>query len=206
MAHAYHDIAFTETVKALQQANGSRDSYARFEEGSVRGHQIGPREAGFIAERDSFYMASVSETGWPYLQHRGGPKGFLRTLDEHTLGFADYSGNRQYVSLGNFETDNRVSLFLMDYANRQRLKIFGRAYLVEPGDMATLTRLDVGEYSANVECGIRIVIDGVDWNCPQHITPRYDEAQVARVVEKLTARIVELEETLAGTAAGAARD
>nr|MDJ0860232.1 pyridoxamine 5'-phosphate oxidase family protein [Dinoroseobacter sp.] len=127
MAHAYHDIAFTDAVKSIQDLRGSRASYARFEDGPLRGDQIGPNEAAFISARDSFYIASTGATGWPYMQHRGGPTGFVRVLDEQTLGFADFSGNKQYVSLGNIKGDDRVSLFFMDYANRTRLKMFGKA-------------------------------------------------------------------------------
>ena len=197
MGHAYHDIAFTDTVKALQDTHGSRASYARFEDGAKRGDQIGPDEARFIADRDSFYMASTSETGWPYVQHRGGPAGFVRVLGPRTLGFADFAGNRQYVSLGNVQNDNRVSLFFMDYANRRRLKVFGRAMTSDPADAETLARLQVPDYRAKVERGILIQIEAVDWNCPQHITPRYTEGDVAQVVEKLTTRIADLEARLA---------
>ncbi len=177
MAHAYHDIAFTDTVKALQDQFGSRASYARFEDAPQRGAQIGPREAAFIAARDSFYIASTSETGWPYLQHRGGPEGFMRVLDEQTLGFADFSGNRQYVTLGNLASDNRVSLFFMDYANQTRLKVFGHAEVIDPEDTDTLTKLAMPEYRARVERGMRIRVSAFDWNCPQHITPRFTEEE-----------------------------
>ncbi len=123
MAHRFAEIAFTETVKGIQEAMGSRKSYARMEEGEVStNHLLGPDEVSFIAARDSFYMATISETGWPYVQHRGGPVGFVRVLDEKTIGFADFRGNRQYVSVGNVMKDNRVSLFFMDYPNRRRLK------------------------------------------------------------------------------------
>ncbi len=197
MGHAYHDIAFTDTVKVLQETRGSRGAYARFEEGPTRGDQIGPAEAAFIAERDSVYMASIGETGWPYVQHRGGPAGFVRVLDAKTLGFADFAGNKQYVSLGNMQTDDRVSLFFMDYANRRRLKLFGRASVVDPEDSETLERLQLPDYRARVERGISISVEAFDWNCPQHITPRYTEGQVAQVVEKLTAQVSELQDELA---------
>uniref|UniRef100_UPI002FC94689 pyridoxamine 5'-phosphate oxidase family protein n=1 Tax=Bosea sp. (in: a-proteobacteria) TaxID=1871050 RepID=UPI002FC94689 len=127
MTHRFLEIATTPAVRAAQQAQGSRRAYARQEEGALHHDRLGGSEAAFIAARDSFYMASVSETGWPYLQHRGGPAGFLRVLDETTLGFADLRGNRQYLSLGNLTVDDRVCLFLMDYGNRARLKLFGRA-------------------------------------------------------------------------------
>ena len=196
MAHAYHDIAFTETVKALQEQQGSRASYARFEDAPQRGEKIGQDEAAFISARDSFYIASTSETGWPYMQHRGGPQGFMRVLDDRTLGFADFAGNRQYVTLGNLRGDDRVSLFFMDYANRTRLKVFGRAEVVDPSDTETLEKLAVPGYRARVERGMLIRVSAFDWNCPQHITPRYTEAQVAQVVEKLTQRVADLEAQL----------
>ena len=199
MAHAWHDIAFTDGVKALQEARGSRASYARFETGARRGDRIGPDEAAFIAARDSVYMASVGETGWPYIQHRGGPAGFVRVLGDRTLGFADFAGNRQYVSLGNLRHDDRVSLFFMDYVNRARLKVFGRASVVDPDETATLARLVLPEYRAKVERGLRIEVEALDWNCPQHITPRYTQAEVARVVDRRTSRVAELERRL-GTA------
>jgi len=179
MSHAYHDIAFTDAVKTLQSARGSRDSYARFEAGPVRGDALGPREAAFIAARDSFYMASTSETGWPYMQHRGGPVGFVRVLDAQTLGFADFAGNKQYVSLGNLGHDDRVSLFFMDYPNRTRLKMFGHASVIDPSETDTLASLAVPGYPARVERGVRIRVAGLDWNCPQHITPRYSAAELA---------------------------
>ncbi len=200
MAHAWHDIAFTDTVKALQSARGSRASYARFEDGPVRGDRLDPDTAAFIAARDSFYMASVGETGWPYIQHRGGPAGFVRVLDDHTLGFADFAGNKQYVSLGNLQNDDRVSLFFMDYANRTRLKVFGRASEIDPAETDTLERLALRDYRGRVERGLRIKVEALDWNCPQHITPRYTEAQVAQVVEKLSTRVAELEAQLRANA------
>ena len=198
MGHAYHNIAFTDAVKSLQDQRGSRASYARFEGGPERGDKIGPNEAAFISARDSFYMASKSETGWPYVQHRGGPEGFVRVLDDGTLGFADFAGNRQYVSLGNLKGDNRVSLFFMDYANKTRLKLFGHVEEIDPADSETLSKLALSDYKARVERGIIIRVEAIDWNCPQHITPRYSEAQVAEVVEKLTTRVAQLEAELAG--------
>ena len=196
MSHAYHDIAFTDAVKELQSARGSRASYARLEAGPIRGNRVGPDEAAFIAARDSFYMASTSATGWPYLQHRGGPAGFLKVLDEQTLGFADFAGNRQYVSLGNLQSDDRVSLFLMDYPNRARLKVFGHASVIDPDDTDTLSKLTSPDYRGRVERGILIRVAAFDWNCPQHITPRYTEAEVNSLVQTLTQRIADLEAQL----------
>ena len=146
---------------------------------------LGERETAFIGARDSFYMASVGETGWPYVQHRGGPAGFLRIVDEQTIGFADFTGNRQYISVGNFRKDDRVSLFLMDYPNRTRLKLLGRVKLIGPEHPALLAKLEVNGYHASVERGFLIQIEAFDWNCPQHITPRYADAEVDALMAPL---------------------
>lgn len=204
MGHRFAEIAFTPAVKAAQEAQGSRGNYLRFEEGGPHHDRLGPAESEFIAERDSFYIASVSETGWPYVQHRGGPPGFLRVLDGQTLGFADFRGNRQYVSLGNLAGNDRVALILMDYANRRRLKILGRACAVGPGgDQALLGQLDLPDYRARVERGILIAVEAFDWNCPQHITPRFTAAQLADAAAPLHARIAALETQLAALRAEA---
>jgi len=200
MGHRFAEIAFTDTVKAVQEAMGSRSSFARWEEGADRYNVLGPREAAFIDARDSFYMASVSETGWPYVQHRGGPPGFVRVLDEKTIGFADFRGNRQYVSVGNLMRDDRVSLFFMDYANRARLKLLGRVKIVGLDEAETLTRLALPDYPARVERGFVIRVEAFDWNCPQHITPRFTTAEITPVIQQLKTRIAELEAELAGKA------
>ena len=179
MAHKFAEIAFTPTVRAIQSAEGSRASYARMDEGEDYNQLLTERESGFIAARDSFYMASVSETGWPYLQHRGGPAGFMKILDEHTLGFTDYSGNRQYVSTGNFLSDDRVALFFMDYPNRRRLKMLGRVRIVGPEGADTLALLGDADYPGRVERAFVIQVEAFDWNCPQHITPRFTETELA---------------------------
>jgi predicted pyridoxine 5'-phosphate oxidase superfamily flavin-nucleotide-binding protein len=197
MGNRFAEIAFTDTVKAVQENHGSRRSYARMEGGDTTNNILGPAEADFIGARDSFYMATVSETGWPYVQHRGGPTGVVRVLDGATLGFADFRGNRQYVSVGNLETDNRVSLFFMDYANRRRLKLLGRTRMVDAEDRETLDRLVVPDYRAAVERGILIDVEAFDWNCPQHITPRYTEDEVAAATQSLLDRIAELEAQVA---------
>ncbi|MCB1547170.1 MAG: pyridoxamine 5'-phosphate oxidase family protein [Hyphomicrobiaceae bacterium] len=181
MGHRFLDIAFTDAVKAVQQRQGSRGAYAAREGGGVDvNDRLGAGEASFIAERDSFYMATVSETGWPYVQHRGGPKGFLRVLDESTIGFADFAGNRQYVSVGNLAANDRVSLFLMDYPNRKRLKILGRARLVGGDEGDVMAKLTHPGYRARIERGLLITIAAFDWNCPQHITPRFADGDGAR--------------------------
>ncbi|MEL6267407.1 MAG: pyridoxamine 5'-phosphate oxidase family protein [Pseudomonadota bacterium] len=201
MTHAYHDLAFTPRARALQTQHGSRSTYARAEGGPVTGERIGPDEAAFIATRDSVYIASVSETGWPYVQHRGGPTGFLRVLDERRLGFADFTGNRQYITLANTAHDDRVSLFLMDYARRGRLKIMGHMRPLDPADTATLAALAVPDYRARVERGMVIEVAGLDWNCPQHITPRFTEAEVREAIQPLHQRIADLEARLAAARA-----
>lgn len=181
MTNAFMQIAFTPSVRALQARMGSRDAYAGGEHHGIEAPVLGPYEMDFIAARDSFYLGTVSETGWPYVQHRGGPPGFLKVLDSHTVGFADFSGNRQYISTGNLVGDDRVSLFLMDYPHQARLKILGRARVVdEDSEPELLARLDNPHYRARVERGIVIRIEGFDWNCPKYITPRYTEDEVAQ--------------------------
>jgi predicted pyridoxine 5'-phosphate oxidase superfamily flavin-nucleotide-binding protein len=198
MAHRFAEIAFTPTVKKLQEQQGSRNSYARMEGlPEAVNHALTSAEAGFIAQRDSLYMATVSETGWPYIQHRGGPVGFVRVLDEHTVGFADFRGNRQYVSVGNLMTDDRVSLFFMDYPNKTRLKLFGRARVVGLDDLVTLGRLELADYRARVERGFLITVEGFDWNCPQHITERFTLDEIRTMTAPMITRIAELEEELA---------
>ncbi len=196
MGHKFAEIAFTPTVKKAQEQSGSRRSYARLEEGEAHHGSLGTREMAFIAVRDSFYMATVSETGWPYIQHRGGPRGFVHIIDEKTIGFADFAGNRQYVSVGNLQSDDRVSLFFMDYPNQTRLKLLGRVRLLEAGETKLLERLQVPNYGARIERGMVITVEGYDWNCPQHITPRFTEAQVLSMIAPLRNRVAELEAAL----------
>jgi len=192
MGHKFAQIAFTDSVREVQQALGSRAGYASLDEGEDFNHLLSEREAGFISARDSFYMASVSETGWPYVQHRGGPNGFVKIIDTQTIGFADFSGNRQYVSVGNLRKDDRVSLFFMDYPNRTRLKLLGRVRLIDDDEAELLAQLEVDDYRAQVERGFVIHIEAFDWNCPQHITPRYTEADI----ESLTSPLLEEIQTL----------
>ncbi|WP_371076634.1 MULTISPECIES: pyridoxamine 5'-phosphate oxidase family protein [unclassified Sinorhizobium] len=147
-----------------------------------------------MQSRDSFYMATVSETGWPYVQHRGGPAGFLRVLDERTLAFADFPGNRQYISLGNLSADNRAALILMDYPHRRRLKILARVETKDLRDDAELAeRLAMPDYNAKVDRAFLLHIEAFDWNCPQHITPRFTEAEIADALAPVRRRIEELE-------------
>jgi predicted pyridoxine 5'-phosphate oxidase superfamily flavin-nucleotide-binding protein len=197
MAHRYAEIAFTPTVRAVQEALGSRQAYARHDGPEERNGVLGPREAAFIAERDSFYMASVSETGWPYVQHRGGPPGFLHVVDEKTLAFADFAGNRQYISTGNFQTNPRVALFLMDYPNQARLKILGRVRAFEASAAPELAEeLFPKGYRARVERAIVVEVAGFDWNCSQHITQRFTLAEVEALAAPLRKRVADLEARL----------
>jgi ferredoxin-NADP reductase/predicted pyridoxine 5'-phosphate oxidase superfamily flavin-nucleotide-binding protein len=189
MGHKFAEIAFTESVRDVQHQLGSRTGYASMDEGEDYNNLLSQYEADFITARDSFYMASVSETGWPYVQHRGGPAGFIKVIDAQTIGFADFSGNRQYVTVGNLRKDDRVSLFLMDYKNRRRLKILGRVRLVDLEEAELLAALEVDDYRARVERGFVIHIEAFDWNCPQHITPRYTEADVEAILEAKDAEI-----------------
>ena len=188
MGHKFAEIAFTESVQQVQQELGSRAGYAGLDGGEDYNHLLGQREVDFILARDSFYMASISESGWPYVQHRGGPIGFMKVLDEKTLGFADYSGNRQYVSVGNFRKDDRVALFFMDYPNRTRFKLLGRVRMLGPQESELLARLEVDSYRARVERGFIIHIEAFDWNCPQHITPRYTDAHIEALMADLMAQ------------------
>lgn len=182
MGHKFAQLAFTESVREVQSALGSRSGYARMDEGEDYNDALSDREVAFIEARDSFYMASVGETGWPYVQHRGGPPGFVRVLDSKTLGFADFRGNRQYVTVGNVRKDDRVSLIFMDYPNRRRLKLLGRVKLIGNEDAALLARLEADDYDAPVERGFLIHVVAFDWNCPQHITPRYSESEVETLI------------------------
>lgn len=194
MAQNYIHSLFTDAARAMQEREGSRPAYARMEDGATgEPDQLGEKEALFIAARDSFYMASFTEEGWPYVQHRGGPAGFLKMLDGNRLGFADYRGNRQYVSTTNLIHQPRMSLFLMDYPNRRRLKILGTARIVElEEDVALVTALMTPEYSATPERAFVIDVVGFDWNCPQHITPRFTEAEIAQAVLPLNAELNQL--------------
>ena len=198
MTHRFAQIAFTDAVKGAQERYGSRALYQRLDARGGTHDELGPVEAEFIAGRDSFYLATVSETGWPYVQHRGGPPGFLRVLGPRTLGFADFRGNVQYVTVGNVAKNDRVALILMDYANRRRLKILGHMRGVDAAqaDPELLHSVEAADYRARVERIMLIEVEAFDWNCPQHITPRYTEAEVAEQTAPLRARIAELERRL----------
>jgi predicted pyridoxine 5'-phosphate oxidase superfamily flavin-nucleotide-binding protein len=205
MSHAFADIAFTPSVKAAQQRDGSRAGYARnFEGGAeVFNDRLGDAETSFIAEQRSFYMATVSETGWPYLQHRGGPRGFLKVLDPKTLAFADYAGNRQLVSVGNLVVNDRVALILVDYAQRVRLKLLGHLAVKDLAQQDPLakTLIDPG-YRARPQRAMVIAVEGFDWNCPQHIPMRIDAEDVQRALDERDVRIADLQARLAARAVG----
>lgn len=196
MAPKFTQIAFTPTVKAIQDQYGSRQMYERMEARGPDNDTLEPRIAEFIGERDSFYMGTSNSNGWPYIQFRGGPVGFLKVLDEKTLGFADFGGNCQYLSIGNLADDNRIFLFLMDYANRHRLKIWGRA-TVEYDRPDLIKQLRVPGYPADPQRAILIHVEAWDWNCPQHIPRKFSEEHVNSMIEPLRARIQELEAQLA---------
>ena len=183
MGRAYSDLAFTPAVRQVQSRQGSRSAYAPLDDTDDRRDRLTARETEFIEARDSFYQATVSETGWPYVQFRGGPRGFLKVIDDRTIGFADFRGNRQYISVGNLAGNDRIAIILMDYVNRQRLKLLGRVRIVEEADDPSLVaRLELPAYRARVERAFLIHIEAYDWNCPQHITPRWTEEEARQLL------------------------
>lgn len=193
MAYGFLDIAITPSVRAAQAELGADHIWSDF-----RGHREFDRftdnEKAFIGGRDSFYIASVSETGWPYVQHRGGPRGFLKVLDDQLLAFADYRGNRQYISTGNFAANDRASLILMDYPSRSRLKIYAHVEKLAPAEDPALTALVTDcAYGAKLERIFRLRLESFDWNCQQHITPRFTEEQVVAAIKPLRDRLAQLE-------------
>lgn len=193
MAQHFGSLVFTPVVKALQEKYGSRRQYARMEGGGTSRDRLGPDEAAFIAERDSFYMATIGSTGWPYVQHRGGPKGFLKVIDDNRVAFADFRGNKQYISTGNVATDNRVAVIMVDYPRQSRLKLLGRAEVFE-GDQARewIDRLRDPGYKAVIERVYVIQVEAFDWNCPQHITPRFTADQIQEALTPFELRMQEL--------------
>ncbi len=201
MTEPVSDIAFTPSVKAWQERLGSRAGYARRAEKRDWSDSVTPELEAFLAERDSFYLATASAEGRPYIQHRGGPAGFLKVIDDKHLAFADFGGNKQFISAGNLSENDRTSIFLMDYANRQRIKLWGRARVVED-DAELMERLADPGYQAKPERAIVFEIEAWDVNCPQHITRRYTEHQIAPAIAKLQARIDELEAEVAALKGG----
>lgn len=196
MTHAFHEIAFTDAVREVQADQGSAQIWERLRGGPVDHDVLGRDEAEFLASRDSFYMASVSETGWPYMQHRGGPAGFVRILGPTQIGWAEFAGNRQFITTGNLRGNGKVSLFFMDYARKARLKILGQARVIAM-DAPEFAALPVDGGKGRVQRGILVDVAGFEWNCPQHITQRYTLAEVQGAMAKMGARIAELEAELA---------
>jgi len=169
----FTQLTFTDSVKKAQQHYGTRHAYARMEQAGDR-YLLTAKEAAYIESRDSFYMATVGENGWPYVQFRGGPKGFLKVIDESTLGYADFRGNGQYISTGNLQANNKASLILVDYPTQQRLKLWAESNIIEAKENETLAaQLTMPDYKARIERLVILTIKAYDWNCPQHITPRY---------------------------------
>ena len=203
MSHRFADIAFTDAVKAVQEQYRSRSQNERLQRTGGPHDALGDAETAFIAGRDSFYMATVGATGWPYVQHRGGPPGFLKVLGPKTLAFADFRGNTQLVSAGNAVGNERVSLILMDYPHCQRLKLLGRIRFEDASrvDPEILKAAQTPDYRGRVERVAVIEVEAFDWNCPQHITPRFTEAEVRSAVQPLLDRIAELEAKLASPGA-----
>lgn len=198
MTSRYLNLLFSDAVKQAQSDNGSRNAYARVDGATDGPDALGQAEIDLITSRDSFYMASVGAGGWPYLQHRGGPAGFVRVTDPHRLAFADYRGNRQYVSLGNFAGDDRAALFFMDYPRRTRLKLLGHVRALVPEAAPELAAaLTDPSYKARIERIMVVEVEAFDWNCPQHITPRFTLEEIKPSFDRLQARIAELESDLA---------
>ena len=195
------DVAFTPAVKTIQEKKGSRNSYARMEQSGGWETRATPALAEFLTSLDMFYLGTASAGGQPYIQYRGGPPGFLKVIDDRTLGFADFGGNRQYVTLGNLAENPKAFVFLMDYANSKRVKLWGTARVVE-GDAGLLDRLRDPGYSSDVERVILFTLEAWDVNCPRHIHRRFSERQIRPVIETLQARVRELESELARARAG----
>ena len=196
-AHLYSsDVAFTPAVKAIQARKGSREAYAHVEENGGWRTEIDDKLAAFLANTDSFFLATASADGQPYIQHRGGPKGFIKILDKTTIAFADYAGNRQYITQGNLSENPRAHIFIMDYAHRRRVKIWGEARVVDD-DPALLDSLMPKGYRARPEQVMIFKIAAWDTNCPQHIPQKFDAADVAAALAQRDARISELEAELA---------
>jgi len=194
MARAFAEIAFTHKVRAQQERMGSANGYAGFlAKDTPRGDTIGPDEAEFIAARDGFFQATVSENGWPYVQFRGGPVGFLKVLSPTTVAYADFRGNRQYISAGNLLENDRVSIIIVDYPNRRRLKLWGRARLIEKADETDITDpLHDKTYRAHPERAVIIEVEALDWNCPQHIPVRLTAEELRPHIDELHVEIQRL--------------
>jgi predicted pyridoxine 5'-phosphate oxidase superfamily flavin-nucleotide-binding protein len=193
---SFGSLLFTPVVKQLQERYGSRQQYERMKKTGASHDHLTSFEVEFLGERDSFYWATIGSTGWPYVQHRGGPKGFLKVIDDHTLALADFRGNKQFISTGNLLTDNRVAMILVDYPRQARLKLLGRVDVLD-GEKARpwLDRVRMPAYKAVIERVFVIHVEGYDWNCPQHITPRYTAEEIRDAVRAIEekVRVVEME-------------
>jgi hypothetical protein len=192
MKRPVSDIAFTPAVKAAQKKRGTREAYVKMEQRGGWQNKVTAELAEFVAQRDSFYLATASADGQPYIQHRGGPKGFLKVLDEHTMAIADFVGNGQYISVGNLDENDKVSIFLMDYPNRRRIKIWGTANVIE-GDDDLLARLSDPAYRGKPQRAMVFHVEAWDANCPQHIKPRWTEEELAPIVDDLRASASHIE-------------
>ena len=184
MANNFTELAFTDSVRKMQEVYDTRAVYEKFEAKTPMRNTLTWNEKGFVARRDAFYLASVGENGWPYLQFRGGPPGFLKVLEENVLAFADFRGNGQYISAGNFDATGKTVLFLMDYTKRKRLKIWAEAVVLRASDHPDLlTEVALSDYDATVERIFKFTVEAFDWNCPQHITQRYTLAEGKEAIE-----------------------
>lgn len=198
MGNGYGRVMFTPAVQALQAQHGSRRSYARMDSGGDRPAELSEEEVAFLGRADHFFLATVSETGWPYVQHRGGPAGILRVIGPQTLAFADFRGNQQFISAGNVATNERASILVMDYAHQQRLKIAGRLRFVAAAgaEPSLIEKVRLPNYSARLDRVAIFEVQAFDWNCPQHIVPRYTVEEIEAATEPLRQRIAELEARL----------
>lgn len=198
MSHKFYDLTFTPGVKAAQEHYGTRRNYARFEGVEPDFHGLSDAESDFIAARDGFYMATVGEDGQPYIQFRGGRAGFLKVLDNQTLGYADFRGNLQYISVGNLATNDKAALFLMDYASQSRLKILVRVEVRDAADAPEIIeKLTMPGYKAKIERAMILHVEAFDWNCPQHITPRYTIEEIRTITAPMQEHIEKLEQEIA---------
>lgn len=197
MSQKFFDLTFTESVKAAQKKYGSRQHYLKYNGIKTDFNGLTDVEKEFISQRDGFYMATVNSENQPYVQFRGGEKGFLKTLDDKTLGFADFRGNLQYISVGNLQENNKTSLFLMDYANQTRLKILATVEVKDAAEVPELIDdLTVPNYKAKIERAIIFHVEAFDWNCPQHITPRYTMEEFREMIAPLYEHIEKLEKEI----------
>lgn len=197
MSHKFYDLTFTPSVKSAQEHYGTRRNYARFEGGEPDFHGLSDAENDFIEARDGFYMATVNEDGQPYIQFRGGPRGFLKVLDDRTLGYADFRGNLQYISVGNLAANDKAALFLMDYAHQSRLKLLVHVEIRDAkGAPEIVEQLTMPGYKAKIERAMILHVEAFDWNCPQHITPRYTIEEIRMMTAPMTEHIEKLEKEI----------